>query len=57
MMCARCDQPIRPGQAYETYDIPSPSAFGATVYLHKKLCVRPPTQTAPVRRAAPIRKR
>ncbi|WP_328436846.1 hypothetical protein OHA71_06280 [Streptomyces sp. NBC_00444] len=47
MMCARCDQPIKPGQPYETHDIPRPTGAGATVFLHKRLCPRPPTQTAP----------
>lgn len=47
MMCARCDQPIRDGEDYETQDIPRPTGPGATVLLHKKLCKQPPTQTAP----------
>jgi hypothetical protein len=48
MFCARCDQPILRGQAYETVDIDQPTSAGATVRLHKKLCPRPPRQTAPV---------
>jgi hypothetical protein len=47
MICARCDQPILRGEKYETHDIPSPSGPGATVTLHKKLCERPLSQTAP----------
>lgn len=40
MICARCDQPILPGQKSVPYDIPSPSGPGTTVYLHKELCVQ-----------------
>jgi len=55
MICGRCDQPILRGQAYETADIVRPTGPGAVVYLHKKLCPQPPTQTAPVERAGSIR--
>jgi hypothetical protein len=40
-MCARCDKPIGPGQAWERHDVVRPSGpGGGTVYLHKKLCER-----------------
>jgi hypothetical protein len=48
MFCARCDQPILPGEAYETRPIISPTGPGSDVVLHKELCPQPPTQTAPV---------
>lgn len=50
MICARCDKPILPGQAYDTEHIDSPSVGGASVDLHRELCVQPPRQTAPVRK-------
>jgi hypothetical protein len=48
MMCDRCHKPIREGQAYDTIPIISPSGPGTTVTLHKRLCQKPPTQTASV---------
>lgn len=47
MICARCDQPIRDGEPYEVLDKFSPSGGGITGVIHRKLCKRPPTQTAP----------
>lgn len=47
MMCARCDEPILPGEAYEVRPIISPTGPGSDVVLHKKLCPRPLSQTAP----------
>lgn len=55
MMCARCDQPIRDGEDWEPYDNMSPTGAGSTVFLHKKLCKRPPTQTAPASKTRLIR--
>lgn len=43
MLCARCDQPIRPGQSYTTYDHHSASAGGATIHMHSH-CPRSPHQ-------------
>lgn len=48
MICDRCDQPIRPRQAYETRGIDAASGPGAVVYLHKKLCRRPEVKDYPV---------
>lgn len=45
MICWRCDEPILPGEAYETLDICSPTGAGGTVYLHEVLCERVETQT------------
>ena len=47
MICARCDQPIRPGQKTETVPKDSASGAGGTVTLHAKLCKKAPTQTYP----------
>lgn len=55
MFCSRCDKPIRPGQKYDTVDKFSPSAGGATLYLHKGGCTKAPFQTSPVSRPEPIR--
>ena len=49
MICARCDQPILAGEAYDSEAIDGASAAGGTVILHRRLCDRPPTQTAPER--------
>ena len=54
-ICARCDEPILPGQAYDTEAIDSPSVGGASVDLHKELCIQPPHQTAPVRKIQSVR--
>ena len=45
MICARCDQPIKPGQGYETAAKFSPSTGGATIYLHKGWCKKTPHQS------------
>lgn len=50
MICDRCQQPIRKGQAYRTYPIDSPSGAGTTVYIHTADCQPVPSQTAPVSR-------
>jgi hypothetical protein len=34
MICARCDERIKPGQNYVTRDIETGSAAAPTVYLH-----------------------
>jgi hypothetical protein len=47
-ICARCDQPIRDGEPYDEVDKFSPSGAGATLLVHRELCERPPTQTAPL---------
>jgi hypothetical protein len=48
VICARCHECIKPDEPYESRDIESASGPGATVFLHKHLCKRPPTHTAPV---------
>jgi hypothetical protein len=55
MICARCDQPILPSEAYETKPISSATGPGSDVVLHAVLCKQPPTQTAPVQQDRPIR--
>lgn len=55
MICARCDEPILPGEPYETRPIMTNSGPGITIYLHPELCVTPPHQTAPDRPTAAIR--
>lgn len=47
MICERCGDPIEPGEAYETVDIPRPTGAGVTVLLHKKPCVKALFQSAP----------
>jgi len=47
MICGRCEQPIKPRQAYDTFTPDSGSGAAATVYLHRYLCQRAPRQTAP----------
>jgi hypothetical protein len=47
MICARCDQPILPGQRSQTYPVDSGSAAGADVTVHAELCEMPDHQTAP----------
>lgn len=44
-ICGRCDQPIRDGEEYTEYDIPSPSLGGTVVYRHTGRCQQVPTQT------------
>lgn len=46
MICARCDRRISPGQGRLVDNVP-PTGPGTTLYIHKVLCVKPPTQTAP----------
>ncbi|MFJ8364014.1 hypothetical protein [Streptomyces sp. NPDC093984] len=47
MRCARCDELIREGEQYTTYDNPGASFAGSTVYRHATPCPRVQTQTAP----------
>jgi hypothetical protein len=47
MICARCDQPILPGQPSTTFPVDSASAAGADVVVHAELCPMPAHQTAP----------
>lgn len=47
MNCARCDEPILPGQRSETFAVDSGSAAGADVTVHADLCPMPEHQTAP----------
>lgn len=49
MICARCDETIRPGQDYDAEPIHAGSGPGETAYLHRGHCVRVPIQTAPER--------
>ncbi|MGW2720870.1 hypothetical protein [Streptomyces sp. NPDC001492] len=50
MMCDRCSEPIQRGEPYEEIPIDRPTGAGVTVVLHKRLCARPESQTAPVDR-------
>jgi hypothetical protein len=47
-MCARCNEPILPGEKALPVDKLSPSGGGSTLHVHAVLCRRPPTQTSPV---------
>lgn len=49
MICARCDQPILPGQKTRTYPVDGASGAGTTVVVHEWLCRKQPTQTYPSR--------
>jgi hypothetical protein len=46
MICARCDEPIPPGQE-QPVDKFSTSGAGLVLHVHTKLCPQTPTQTAP----------
>ena len=50
MICARCDQPITRGQAYEERDADSVSAAKPPAPIHTAPCARTPRQTAPISR-------
>ncbi len=52
MICGDCDKAILPGEPYRTYNIPSPSGPGTTVYFHTRSCKKVPVQTTqgPIRR-------
>ncbi|MFJ6460115.1 hypothetical protein ACIQM0_03480 [Streptomyces sp. NPDC091387] len=43
MICARCDQPMRPEDS-ESYDIPGATGPGITILVHKVLCEIPAEQ-------------
>jgi hypothetical protein len=45
--CARCDNPILPGEGRRTYPIDSGSAAAADVTVHSRLCEMPDHQVAP----------
>ncbi|MGW6215176.1 hypothetical protein [Streptomyces sp. NPDC055109] len=47
MICARCDQPIMPGQGSNTFPVDSTSAGRSDVTVHAELCDLPAHQTAP----------
>jgi hypothetical protein len=47
VICARCDQPIQPGERYVQVDNPGASAAGATLHIHADRCVPVPHQTYP----------
>lgn len=47
MICARCDEPILPGQSSTTFPVDSASAAAADVTVHAELCDMPGHQTAP----------
>ena len=46
MICARCDKPIPRGEGMPV-DKVSSSGGGLTLHVHRKLCPKPLTQTAP----------
>ncbi|MDH6628757.1 hypothetical protein M2271_006590 [Streptomyces sp. LBL] len=45
-ICARCDLRILPGDE-KPVDNAAPTGAGTTVYIHKHLCRKTPTQTSP----------
>lgn len=47
MMCARCDEPILRGQAYETQGVDRASGPPVTVTRHKEHCQRTDQPTGP----------
>lgn len=58
MFCGRCNQPIQPGEPYETADNVGATGPGAIVYLHKEqLCRRAPHQSEQVPYATDPRSR
>ncbi|MFF3326097.1 hypothetical protein [Streptomyces sp. NPDC002889] len=42
MICARCQQPIHPGEEYVELDKFSASGAGANLVVHEADCPRPP---------------
>lgn len=50
MFCARCDEPIRPGEPYRAVDHPRPTGPGVTVFTHERRCLPAPQQTYPKQR-------
>jgi hypothetical protein len=42
MMCARCDEPIRPGEQSTTYPVFGESGAAPSVELHDVCPVQPP---------------
>lgn len=50
MICAKCDQPIRPGQEYDAHDKTSASAAGITIRRTPRL----PAETPPVALLKPL---
>ncbi|MFM9629345.1 hypothetical protein ACKI10_17180 [Streptomyces galilaeus] len=49
-ICCRCQEPIRPGEGYDTVVPDSMSAARPADYQHKGPCRPQPRQTAPVPR-------
>jgi hypothetical protein len=47
MICARCGKSIREGETYEMIAVAGASAVGADIYVHKRLCARPPEAERP----------
>ncbi|WP_455356879.1 hypothetical protein [Streptomyces sp. SYSU K217416] len=35
MICGKCDQPIKPGEPYRSYDIDRASGAGLTIRQHR----------------------
>lgn len=45
MICGRCDEPIRDGEKYTTYDVIPPTGPGMVVHWHAAWCKPVPIQT------------
>ncbi|WP_302061491.1 hypothetical protein [Streptomyces sp. A3M-1-3] len=42
MICGKCDQPIKQGEAYRSYDVDRASGPGSTVHQHTACPKREP---------------
>lgn len=50
MTCDRCHEPIRPGEAHDTFIPDNASGAAPTTYLHRRKCRPVPRQTMPENR-------
>lgn len=41
MICAKCQQPIKPDEEFDAVAVHSPSAAGSTIHLHKACPPKP----------------
>jgi hypothetical protein len=56
MFCARCDKPLKDRDAAPV-DVARPTGAGLTLYVHRYLCRKPVSQTAPESRRRLVRGR
>lgn len=47
MICARCDEPIKPHEGRQEFTPDTASGAAPTAYIHAWGCKAPPHQTAP----------